>query len=153
MISGHTIPHHRYIDDSWLYVSFASGESAATLNALQLFLASAQSWIGTKSWGVMFDQNFTCSSHISVVCRSCLYHIWDLQLIHHYLDLKNHLQNDLQMRWCLVTLITAIPFCLVLQTMTSPNFNVFRIDWPMLLQSHHRLLAVFHCCVPYIGYQ
>ena len=34
-ISGHAIPHHLYADDSQLYVSFASGDSAAALNGLQ----------------------------------------------------------------------------------------------------------------------
>ena len=37
MISGHTIPHYLYADDSQLYVSFASGDSAATLNGLVVF--------------------------------------------------------------------------------------------------------------------
>ena len=37
--------------------------------------------------GVIFDKNFTFLSHISAVCSSCLYHIWDLQHIRHYLDL------------------------------------------------------------------
>ena len=44
--------------------------------------------------------------------------------------------------------IIAIQFCLVLQTLTSPNFNVFRLDWPVLWQSHHHSLAMFHCYVP-----
>ena len=45
MICGHTIPHHLYADDSQLYVSFASGDSAAVLTALQSCLASVQSWM------------------------------------------------------------------------------------------------------------
>ena len=40
MIFEHTIPNHLYADDSHLYVSFASGDSAAALNGLQLCLAS-----------------------------------------------------------------------------------------------------------------
>ena len=40
MISGHTIPRHLYVDDRQLYVSFASGDSAASLNGLQVCLAS-----------------------------------------------------------------------------------------------------------------
>ena len=37
MISGHAIPHPHYADDSQLYVSFASGDSAAALNGLVIF--------------------------------------------------------------------------------------------------------------------
>ena len=45
MISAHTIPHHLDADDSQVYVSFASGDSAAALNGLQSCLASVQSWM------------------------------------------------------------------------------------------------------------
>ena len=45
MISGHANPHYLYVDHSQLYVSFASGDSTATLNGLQSYLASVQSWI------------------------------------------------------------------------------------------------------------
>ena len=48
MISGHAIPHHLYADDSQLYVSFASGDSAAALNGLQSCLASVLSWMSTN---------------------------------------------------------------------------------------------------------
>ena len=48
LISGHTIPHHLYADDSQLYVSFASGDSAAALYGLQSCLASDQSWMSTN---------------------------------------------------------------------------------------------------------
>ena len=48
MISGHTIRHHLYADDSQLYVSFASGDSAVLLNGLQSCLASVQSWMLPK---------------------------------------------------------------------------------------------------------
>ena len=48
MIFEHAIPHHLYADDSQLYVSFASGDSAATLNGLQSCLTSVQSWMSTK---------------------------------------------------------------------------------------------------------
>ena len=37
MIFEHAIPHHLYADDSQLYVSFASGDSAAALNGLVMF--------------------------------------------------------------------------------------------------------------------
>ena len=48
LVSGHAIPHHLYADDSQLYVSFSSGDSAAALNGLQLCLASVQSWMSTN---------------------------------------------------------------------------------------------------------
>ena len=35
VISGYVIPHHPYADDSQLYLSFASGDSAAALEGLQ----------------------------------------------------------------------------------------------------------------------
>ena len=132
MISGHVIPHHRCADDSQLYVSFASGDSAAALNGLQSCLASVQSWMSTnklklnpdkseflfvgnerqrskylsiflielfgvktnpaksaRNLGVIFDNNFTFRSHISVVCNSCFYHMRDLQRIRRHLDLDS----------------------------------------------------------------
>ena len=45
MICEHAIPHHLYADDSQLYVSFASRDSAAAMNGLQSCLASVQSWM------------------------------------------------------------------------------------------------------------
>ena len=48
LVSGHAIPHHIYADDSQLYVSFSSGNSAAALNGLQSCLASVQSWMSTN---------------------------------------------------------------------------------------------------------
>ena len=45
-------------------------------------------------------------------------------------------------------------FCQVLRTLTSPNSNVSRIDWPVLGQSHLHLIVVFICCcIPFICYQ
>ena len=48
MIFEHAISHHLYADDSQLYVSFASGDSAAALNGLQSCLASVQLWMSTN---------------------------------------------------------------------------------------------------------
>ena len=48
MICEHAIPHHLYADDSQLYVSFASGDSATALNGLQSCLASVHSWMSTN---------------------------------------------------------------------------------------------------------
>ena len=130
MISGRAIPHHLYADDSLMYVSFASEDSTAALNGLQLCLASVHSWMSTnklklnpdnknfllvkneqqrskylstfpielfgvkpnpaksaQNFGVLFDKAFTFRSHISAVCSSCFYHMWDLWCICHYLDL------------------------------------------------------------------
>ena len=132
MIFEHAIPHHLYADDSQLYASFASGDSAAALNGLQSCLASVQSWMSTnklklnpdkteflrirnerqrskylsmfpiellgvktnpaksaRNLDVIFDKNFTFRSHISVVCNSCFYHMWDVRRIRHHLDLDS----------------------------------------------------------------
>ena len=56
MIFEHAIPHHLYADDSQLYVSFASGDSAAALNGLQSCLASVQSWMSTNKLKVNPDK-------------------------------------------------------------------------------------------------
>ena len=55
-ICEHTIPHHLYADDSQLYVSFASGDSAAAPNGLYLCLASVQSWMSTNKLKLNPDQ-------------------------------------------------------------------------------------------------
>ena len=132
MIFEHAIHHHLYADDSHLYVSFASGDSAAALNGLQSCLAAVQSWMSTnklklnpdksefllignkRQWskylstfpiellgvktnpaksarnlGVIFDENLTFRSHISVVCNSCFYHMRDLWRIRRHLDLDS----------------------------------------------------------------
>ena len=56
MIYEHAIPHHLYADDSQLYVSFASGDSAAALNGLQSCLASVQSWMSTNKLKLNSDE-------------------------------------------------------------------------------------------------
>ena len=48
LISGHNISHNLYADDSQLYISFSSGNSAAALNGLQSRLTSVQSWMSTN---------------------------------------------------------------------------------------------------------
>ena len=45
MITGIAIPHHLYTDYHQMYASFASGDSAAALNGLQLHLTTVQSWM------------------------------------------------------------------------------------------------------------
>ena len=127
-----SLPHHPYADDSQLYVSFSSGDSAAALKGLQSCLASVQSWMSTnklklnpdktelllignerqrskylsmfpiellgvktypaksaRNLGVIFDKNFNFHSHISAICSSCIYHIWDLRRIRRHLDLDS----------------------------------------------------------------
>ena len=194
MISGHTLPHHLYDEDSQLHVSFASEDSTAALNGLQSCLASIQSrmlmnklklhtdktefllignerqrskylsmfpieLLGVKTnpakcarnLMVIFDKNFTFRSHISAVCSSCFYHIWDLGVFAVTLILIA--QNYLQLPLCPVFLIIAIHFCIVSPTLTSQGFSVFRLDWPAWGQSLLHLLTVFHCFVPFIGCQ
>ena len=46
LISGHAIPHHLYADNSQLYVSFSSGNSAAALNGLQSCFACEPGFAG-----------------------------------------------------------------------------------------------------------
>ena len=58
LVSRHAIPHHLYADDSQLYVSLSSGDSAATLNGLQPFLASVQSWMSTNKLNLNPDTKF-----------------------------------------------------------------------------------------------
>ena len=42
-----------------------------------------------RNLGVIFDKNFTFRSHISAVCSSCFYHMWDLKRIRRHLDLDS----------------------------------------------------------------
>ncbi len=42
-----------------------------------------------RNLGVNFDQNFNFRSHVSMVCRSCRYHIRDLRRIRRCLSLEN----------------------------------------------------------------
>ena len=47
LISRHAISYPLYADDSQLYVSFSSGDSAAALNGWQSCLTSVQCWMST----------------------------------------------------------------------------------------------------------
>ena len=62
-------------------------------------------------------------------------------------------QNYLQLLSCPVVSIVAIHFCLVLLTLTTQGFSVYRINWPAWWQSPLYLLVAFHCSVPFIGCQ
>ena len=55
-------------------------------------------------------------------------------------------QNFLQIRLCLAVLSVAIHFCRALRTLTTSNFNMFRIDWPTLRLCHlYLLFTAPHC--------
>ena len=56
LISGHAIPHHLYADDSQLYISFSSGDSAVALNGPQPCLASVHSWMSTNKLKLNSDK-------------------------------------------------------------------------------------------------
>ena len=47
------------------------------------------------------------------------------------------------MLWCFVASNSAIHFCMVLRTLTSPNWNKFRIDWSLLWRQ-----PPYTCSVP-----
>ena len=92
-------------------------------------------------------KKFTFCSHVYVVGSSCFNHIRDLRSIRRYLDL-----NIAQL---LATALVSsrLDYCnSLLSGIASSNFNVFRINWPVLWQCHHHLLVVLHCCAPFIGY-
>ena len=42
-----------------------------------------------RNLGVIFDHDFNFRCHISCVCRTCFYHMWDIQRIRKHLSLKN----------------------------------------------------------------
>ena len=56
---------------------------------IQLFCVKTNPAKTARNLGVIFDKNFTFRSHISAVCSSCFYHMWDLQCIRRYLDLDS----------------------------------------------------------------
>ena len=62
------------------------------------------------------------------------------------------LNNELLLS-CPVLLIIVIHFRMVLLTLTSLGFSVYRINWPAWWQSLLHLLAVFQCFVLSIGCQ
>ena len=84
---------------------------------------------------VIFDKNITFHSHISCLYVARAFTISRICGIF-AITLIWIVQNYLQLLLCLVVLIIAIHFRMVLQTPTFPNFNVFRTVWPALWQSH-----------------
>ena len=165
MISGHGILHHLYVDNSQLYVSFASGNSSAALNGLQSYLASVQSSMSTnklklnpdktefllieneRQWskylsmfplsfsvstltllnllGILLESYFitisplahTCQQSVAYACTICeICSVFVVTLIW-------IVQNYLQLLLRPVIAITAIHFCMVSPTLTSPGFT------------------------------
>ena len=85
LVSGHAIPHHLYADDSQLYISFSSGDSAAALNGLQACLASVQSWMSTNKLKLNSDKNvipphweWTATEQISFYVSNRAFGCWNL---------------------------------------------------------------------------
>ena len=64
LISGHALPHHLYADDSQLYISFSSGNTAAALNGLQSCFASVQPWMSTNKLKLDPDKTYGTVSSI-----------------------------------------------------------------------------------------
>ena len=96
-------------------------------------------------------KKFTFCSHIPALCSSCITtpricNVFAFTLI-------SIVQNYLKTLWCLVTLTTAIHICLVSHSLTLLNFSLLRSEWLLLRWSHHNLLTVFHCCIPFTAYQ
>ena len=81
----------------------------------------------------VFDGNFIFLSHVSVVCNSCFYTSTICGAL--AVTLIWIVQNYLWRLWWLgpPPPVIAIHCCPVLQTLTSPNFNVFRINWPCVV--------------------
>ena len=82
------------------------------------------------------------------MCSARFHHSRDLQRPLRYLAL-----NSAKLR-ANALVSSRLDYCnsffLILRTL---NFSLFRIEWPMMRQSHHPLLVVFHWCISLIGYQ
>ena len=158
MLFGHAIPHQLYADHSQLYVSSASGDSAAVLNGLQSYLASVQSWMSTNRLGTCDSRTnaslcFLLSFLVSPLALLNLLgilgkfstkllpsaHTYQQSVAHDFticrisdiftVTLIRIVQNYLQQLLCLVISIIAIHFCMVSPTLTSQGSRVFTINW------------------------
>ena len=84
----------------------------------------------SQSWGVIFDENSTLHSHISVVCSSCF---TTFGMCSVFADTWTWTVHTFLFMLCQATSITAIHFSLEWQTpQTSPNFSMSIFNCPML---------------------
>ena len=112
-------------------------KQSLSLFPIDLFGVETYPTKSVQNLGIMFNKNFHLPLSISGVCSSCFYHIQDLWCTCSLLDLDlAHASVSICLDYC-------DSFCLALQTLTSLNFSLFRINWPVLWQSHHHLLIVF----------
>ena len=95
--------------------------------------------------GVIFNKKYSPSNDTYVYTTSGICSVFATTLIW-------IAQNYLQMVWCLPALITEIHLCLLLQTLTSPNFSVIRIDYPHIVTMPPTSTCSSHCFIPFIGY-
>ena len=105
-----------------------SGANTSCMFPIELLGVKSNPAKSARNLGVIFDKNFTFRSHISVVCNSWFYHMRDLRRIRRHLDLDS--AQFLATAPCPVVLIIVIHFCMVLLTLTSLGFSMYRINWP-----------------------
>ena len=83
------------------------------------------------------ESNIWQKFHLPLIYQQSAVHAFTICGIHVFTStLIWIVQNYLQLLLCPVILITKIHFCMVLPTLTSPNFDIFRINWPTWWQSH-----------------
>ena len=159
LFSGHATPHHLYADDSQLYVSFSSGDSAAVLNGLQSCLASVQSWVSTKKLKLNPDKTeFLFIGNERQ--RSKYLSMFPIEL----LGVKSYPAKSAGNLGVIFDKTSTSAHMYVQSVVpaftTSGIYGVFAVtlllivqNWLVWSQSQHDSLAVFHCCAPFIGYQ
>ena len=96
-----------------------------------------------QTLGVIYDKTFTWS-HISAVCNSGLYHMWDLRRIWCSLDLDSAKLVE-------TALVSShLDYCNSLLYGIA-NIDLTRLQHVQNGQSLLHLLAVLHCFIPFIG--
>ena len=122
-----------------------------TLFPIELLGVKTNPAISARNLGVIFDNNFTFRSHISVVCNSGFYHMQDLRHIRHHLDL------DSAKLLATALVSSRLHYCNSLlygiADIDLTRLQHCRINWPAWWQSLLHLLAVFQCFVLFIGCQ